>query len=108
LAPATRDGAALWRLSVRSTAPWLDVAGEQVIEWGGALRWIVVDERAASSTLRSWAAQHGGHATLYRAADKAAGVFQPLPAPMVALHERLKQVFDPQHVLNRGRLLAQF
>jgi len=35
-------------------------------------------------------------------------VFQPLPAPVVALHERLKQVFDPQHVLNRGRLLARF
>jgi glycolate oxidase FAD binding subunit len=108
LAPATLDGAALWRLSVRSTAPWLDVAGEQMIEWGGALRWIVVDERAASMTLRSWAAEHGGHATLYRGADKSAGAFQPLPAPMVALHERLKQVFDPQHVLNRGRLLAQF
>jgi glycolate oxidase FAD binding subunit len=108
LVPATRDGAALWRLSVRSTAPWLDVAGEQVVEWGGALRWIVVDEPAAATTLRSWAAAHGGHATLYRGADKSAGVFQPLPAPMVALHERLKQVFDPQHVLNRGRLLAQF
>ena len=108
LVAATRDGAALWRLSVRSTAPWLDVAGDQVVEWGGALRWIVVDGRtAASSTLRSWAAEHGGQATLYRGTDKSAGVFQSLPAPMVALHQRLKQVFDPQHVLNRGRLLAQ-
>ena len=108
LVPATGDGVALWRLSVRPTAPWLDVAGEQMIEWGGALRWITVDERVASSTLRSWAAENGGHATLYRAADKSAGVFQPLPAPMVALHQRLKQVFDPQHVLNRGRLIAEF
>jgi len=40
--------------------------------------------------------------------DKSAGVFQPLPPAMIALHRRLKQVFDPQHVLNRGRLLAEF
>ena len=108
LVPATSDGAALWRLSVRSTAPWLDAPGPQMIEWGGALRWIAVNERASAATLRAWAAEHGGHATLYRGADKSAGVFQPLPAPMLALHQRLKQVFDPHHVLNRGRLLAAF
>jgi glycolate oxidase FAD binding subunit len=108
LVPGTRDGAELWRLSVRSTAPWLDVAGEQVIEWGGALRWIIGDDRVAASALRSWAAEHGGHATLYRGMDKSTGVFQPLPPGMIALHRRLKQVFDPQHVLNRGRLLAEF
>jgi len=101
------DGTALWRLSVRSTAPWLDAAGDQVVEWGGALRWVVAGDPAAS-TLRSWAALHGGHATLYRGGDKSADVFQPLSAPMLALHRRLKQVFDPQHILNRGRFIAEF
>lgn len=107
-AAATRGDAALWRLSVRSTAPWLDVPGDQVVEWGGALRWVLVTDSAAASMLRAWAAEHGGHATLYRGADKSAGVFQPLPPPMVALHRRLKDVFDPQRVLNRGRLFAEF
>ena len=32
---------ALWRLSVKSTAPYTDLGGEQLIEWGGALRWLV-------------------------------------------------------------------
>jgi len=104
---ATRGDAAMWRLSVRSTAPWLDVPGDQVVEWGGALRWIVVTDNAAASTLRAWAADHGGHATLYRGTDKSSGVFQPMPPPMIALHRRLKDVFDPQRVLNRGRLFAE-
>ena len=30
----------LWRLSVKSTAPYTDLGGEQLIEWGGALRWL--------------------------------------------------------------------
>jgi len=104
---ATEGDAALWRLSVRSTAPWLDVPGEQVVEWGGALRWLVAMDGAPASKIRAWAAEHGGHATLYRGADKSAGVFHPLPSPMVALHRRLKQVFDPQRVLNRGRFFAE-
>jgi glycolate oxidase FAD binding subunit len=29
----------LWRLSLKSTTPPLDLPGAQLIEWGGALRW---------------------------------------------------------------------
>ena len=29
----------LWRLSVKSTAPYTDLGGEQLLEWGGGLRW---------------------------------------------------------------------
>jgi len=72
-----------------------------------ALRWLVAMDGAPASKIRAWAAEHGGHATLYRGADKSAGVFHPLPSPMVALHRRLKQVFDPQRVLNRGRFFAE-
>ena len=32
--------APLWRLSVRSTAPFAELGSGQLIEWGGALRWI--------------------------------------------------------------------
>ena len=41
-------------------------------------------------------------------ADKSAGVFQPLPTAMLALHQRLKQQFDPHGIFNRGRLYAEF
>jgi len=31
-------------------------------------------------------------------------VFTPLAAPLLALHRRLKHAFDPQGVLNPGRM----
>jgi glycolate oxidase FAD binding subunit len=104
--PAIAGDGALWRLSVRSTAPWMAWPGDTLIEWGGALRWLTAATPAASESLRAWAAEHGGHATLFRARDKSAGAFQPLPEPMLALHARLKQVFDPHRILNPGRMYA--
>jgi glycolate oxidase FAD binding subunit len=79
-----------------------------LLEWGGALRWIITRDAAQAAALRRWASEQGGHATLYRGADKSAGALHPLPAPVFALHQRLKQVFDPAHILNRGRLYAGF
>jgi glycolate oxidase FAD binding subunit len=35
-------------------------------------------------------------------------VFQPLPEPLLALHRRLKANFDPQGILNRGRMYPEF
>jgi glycolate oxidase FAD binding subunit len=106
-AASMRNDAALWRLSVRSTAPWLEIAGQQIVEWGGALRWVVTTDTEAATMLRAWATAHGGHATLYRGNDKSAGAFQSLASPLLALHRRLKDVFDPQGILNRGRLFAE-
>lgn len=104
--PALRGDATLWRLSVRSTAPWTDFPGEQLAEWGGALRWVICGDASGAAGFRNWASEQGGHATLYRGPDKSTGVFQPLAAPVIALHRRLKQLFDPHDVLNRGRLFA--
>ena len=101
-------GAPLWRLSVKATAPYRDLGGEQLIEWGGALRWLVAGERTEPALVRAWARDHGGHATLFRAADKSAGAFHPLPDTLHALHRRLKATFDPAGILNRGRLYPDF
>jgi glycolate oxidase FAD binding subunit len=99
--------APLWRASVRSTAPQPPV-GEPLIEWGGALRWLYATKPEDGRSVRAWAAENGGHATLFRAADKSEGVFQPLPAPMLALHQRLKAALDPVGVFNPRRMYAQF
>ena len=95
---------ALPRLSVPSIAPPLDLPGEQIIEWGGSQRWW----RGDVSVARKAASVAGGHAVLFRGGDKTAGVFQPLPAPLMAIHKRLKAAFDPRGVFNPGRLYPDF
>ena len=105
---AREPGRSLWRLSVKSTAPYADLSGEQLIEWGGALRWLVADARADAAKLRAWAQSHGGHATLFHAGDRSPGVFHPLTPPLAAIHKRLKAEFDPHGVLNPGRMFASF
>ena len=96
----------LWRLSVKSTTPPLGAGGEQVVEWGGALRWISGSTRP--DEVRAAAAQAGGHATLFRGDGASGDVFQPLTLPLQKLHRRLKDTFDPQGILNRGRMYADW
>lgn len=97
---------ALWRLSLKPTAPPLAFGAPQLVEWGGALRWIAGETDPAAA--REAAARAGGHATLYRGGDKASGVFHPLPAPLLKLHARLKKTFDPDGIFNPGRLYPDF
>jgi glycolate oxidase FAD binding subunit len=92
----------LWRLSLKPTTPPLELSGGALSEWGGGLRWLKTD--APAHLIRDAAARAGGHATLFRGGDKAVGVFQPLPAPLMKIHQRLKQGFDPAGILNPGRI----
>ncbi|HTO50260.1 MAG TPA: glycolate oxidase subunit GlcE [Burkholderiales bacterium] len=96
----------LWRLSVPSTTAPLAIEGRELVEWGGALRWL--KSRAEARTIRDAAARAGGHATLFRGGDKAAGVFHPLAPAVARIHQRLKAEFDPHGVLNRGRMYSEF
>jgi glycolate oxidase FAD binding subunit len=98
--------APLWRVSVRSTAAPLGLPGGQLIEWGGALRWL--KSAADAKAIRTAASAAGGHATLFRAPDKSAGAFQPLPPALLKLHRNLKQALDPAGVLNPGRMYSDF
>ncbi|MEK7877352.1 MAG: glycolate oxidase subunit GlcE [Pseudomonadota bacterium] len=100
--PFFNTGQPLWRLSLKSTTPPLNLPGAQLIEWGGALRWLAAD--ADAQTVRAAAAFGGGHATLFRGGDKSAGVFQPLPPALLTIHRKLKRTFDPAGILNPGRL----
>ncbi|NMG55041.1 glycolate oxidase subunit GlcE [Aromatoleum aromaticum] len=95
-------GTLLWRLSLPSSAAPLHLAGQQLIEWGGALRWLW--SSASPAAVRERSAALGGHATRFRGGDRAGDVFHPLPAPLRAIHRRLKHAFDPAGILNPGRL----
>lgn len=94
----------LWRICVPGTAESLGFDAPQLIEWGGALRWLRND--LSAEQVRERARQLGGHATRFRGGDRS-GVFTPLTAPLLAIHRRLKQEFDPAGIFNPGRLYEE-
>ena len=102
-ARAVEGGACLWRLSVPATAAPLKLSGEQLLEWGGAQRWICTS--APPALLRDAAQAAGGHAVLFRARDKSVGSFAPLKPPLDRIHRELKRAFDPDGIFNPGRLV---
>lgn len=97
------DAPNLWRLSLPSTVPPVDLLGAQLIEWGGAQRWLMSD--AAPADVRAAAERAGGHATLFRGGDKSGGVFHPLAPAVLQVHRNLKAAFDPRGIFNPGRLV---
>ncbi|MBU3707726.1 MAG: glycolate oxidase subunit GlcE [Burkholderiaceae bacterium] len=96
----------LWRLSVPTVAPPLALPGEQMIEWGGAQRWLKTSAEAAA--IRAAATAAGGHATLYKGGDKSVGVFQPLAPAVARIHRNLKNAFDPAGIFNPRRMYTDF
>jgi glycolate oxidase FAD binding subunit len=82
----------------------LPLQGEQMIEWGGAVRWFRTPHPARE--IRACAQQIGGHATLFRGGDRSQGVFTPLTPAVAAIHKRLKAQFDPAGIFNPGRMFA--
>jgi glycolate oxidase FAD binding subunit len=95
----------LWRLSVPSTVGAIVLGSPQLIEWGGAQRWLrAPGDAATADRIRATVRAAGGHATLFRGGDKSIGVFQPLAPPVARIHERLKAGFDPAGIFNPGRM----
>ena len=102
------SGARLWRLSIKSFTAPLSLPGQQLIEWGGALRWLATDENLSEKVIRSQAEDAGGHATLFYGEKSSLQVFHPLKAHMMTLHKRLKQKFDPAGIFNPGRMYPEY
>jgi len=98
----------LWRLSVPSVAAPIALVGEQLIEWGGAQRWLRTHDTSAASmaAIREAATAVGGHATLFRGGDRTGDIFQPLAPAAERIHRNLKQSFDPSGIFNPGRMYA--
>jgi glycolate oxidase FAD binding subunit len=93
---------ALWRVSVPQASEPLALSLPQLIEWGGGLRWLAGD--IDPLMVRSTAERAGGHATLFRGGDRSVGVFHPLKPPILKIHRRLKEAFDPAGILNPNRM----
>lgn len=97
------DKRPLWRLSL-APASNTEIAGETLIDWGGAQRWIKTG--TPGDKLRQEAERCNGHATLFRNGSAGAEAFHPLAPTIAGFHQRLKQVFDPKAILNPGRQYA--
>jgi glycolate oxidase FAD binding subunit len=93
----------LWRCSVPPMAanpPW---PAQVCMDWVGGLRWLKSAEDA--ETIHRYARDAGGHARCIRGHE--AGIaqnFASLSHPLLALHQRVKQAFDPAGILNPGGL----
>lgn len=96
----------VWRLSMASNQAPLSLQGETFYEWGGALRWLKGEESA--DRVRHTLDSLEGHATLYRNNPSQLDPFHELSPGLARLHYELKQAFDPEHILNPGRLYADF
>jgi len=93
----------LWRCSHQTNTPiyGTDDNNNQLIEWHGALRWV-----KSSETLYNTAETHSGHASLYpiNQNNTHTDIFQPLAKPLIKIQQRMKLAFDPENILNAGRL----
>lgn len=116
-APLAHRAADIWRVSTAPThgaamvaeirATGIDVAA--YYDWAGGLIWLATttDAATAAPAIRTPLRSTGGHATLIRAdaaSRLAVDVFEPQPAALAALTARVKDSFDPEHLLNRGRM----
>ena len=94
----------LWRLSLPHNTPLLSLPGRQLIDWGGAQRWLKSDAEAAY--IRQVVDEVGGHATCF-SHGLTDTPFQPLPPALMRYHRNLKQQLDPRGIFNPGRLYAE-
>lgn len=103
--PFFKRSGTLYRIMVKPATPPLSIEGSWLLDWGGAQRWLY--SSADIATVRRTAELVGGHVTVYRGDANEAQIFQPMPASMLAVHQRLKASFDPNNIFNRGRLYAE-
>lgn len=120
--PFAADSAAgdwpLWRISTapmngaelgRTIAAQADA--KLLYDWAGGLIWAALapSHDAGAALVRRAVAACGGHATLIRApaaVRASVDVFEPPATALAALTKRVKEGFDPQGVLNPGRMWA--
>lgn len=109
---------AIWRVSLppaNAAAFVADVGAtgalrDHFYDWGGGLVWLATAETAiGGGAIHEAAARAKGHATLVRATGEARArnaVFQPQTRTLMELTMRVKASFDPDRILNPGRMYA--
>jgi glycolate oxidase FAD binding subunit len=110
---ASDPEACVWRLLLPATKAARVVAatrGEVLYDWGGSQIFIkssAEGARSVATSLRTLAGEVGGSACLFKAPAALRldlGTFQPRPKAYQELAERIRASFDPNSVLNPGKL----
>jgi len=98
----------LWRFSLPPATPEkVQLDGNELVEWGGAQRWI--HSNAPANIIRDIAKSQKGYATLFNNAPNDNGVarFPKLEPALFTLHKQLKNQMDPQGIFNPGRIYKE-
>jgi glycolate oxidase FAD binding subunit len=115
---ATPATDAIWRISVPPTKAVDTVAAIRksrklrcYFDWSGGLIWLATPEEhsAGHDIIQSVTATAGGHATLVRGSETLRAsipVMQPLEPAVMQLQRGLKASFDPDGLINPGRMYA--
>ena len=97
-----KDAAVLYRISAPAASPDFCEGKSQLIDWGGAQRWLAdvsdVDE------LKKQLQSNDATLTIFHGGDRQADVFDPLDSISMKLHQNIKQAFDPKGIFNPGRM----
>jgi glycolate oxidase FAD binding subunit len=76
--------------------------GQWAVEWGGAQRWLVSSESA--EIIQEAAKAVGGSASLFRGPESARNAIRVVAPELLAVHKKIKHAFDPNNILNVGKL----
>lgn len=95
----------LWRISLASNSPELNLGGKTIYEWNGAQRWLITEK--SEDKIRDKVSRYAGHAVCFRAQNACKHVFHPLDTGLLKLHHQLKTAFDPVSIFNPGRMYTE-
>ena len=117
--PVAEGEGVVWRVSLAPTDGFAFVDSlrrdaeplAHFYDWAGGLVWLRLERADHAGVLRAIVDRLGGHAMLIRADEATRAeveVFHPQPPALAALTRRVKEAFDPRHILERGRMRAEF
>jgi glycolate oxidase FAD binding subunit len=95
-------GEPLTRVALPPHSPDLAPVAEQLIEWGGARRWLRGETDIEA--LRQKASTLGGSVSAFRGHADGVAVFHPLAPAMLKLQRNIKSSFDPAGIFNAGKI----
>ena len=94
----------LWRIILPNNAPVLSINGDSCIEWNGGLRWIKSTEDAQQ--IIDHCQNIKAQASLFKAQSKPKDCLADISPSLKKLHLNLKTAFDPNRILNPGRMYS--